>query len=80
VSIQRRGSSWRARYYGPDGRQRGKSFRLKSDAQRWLAEQRSFVVQGDWTDPVRGRSPSASTPRPGWIRGPIWLRRSISVR
>jgi integrase len=55
VSIQRRGSSWRARYYGPDGRQRGKSFKHKSDAQRWLAEQRSFVAQGDWTDPTRGR-------------------------
>ena len=27
VSIQRRGDSWRARYYGPDGRQRSKSFR-----------------------------------------------------
>jgi len=55
VSIQRRGSSWRARYYGPDGRQRGKSFKHRSDAQRWLTEQRSFVAQGDWTDPARGR-------------------------
>jgi integrase len=55
VSIQRRGSSWRARYYGPDGRQRSKSFRHKSDAQRWLTEQRSFIAQGDWTDPARGR-------------------------
>jgi len=55
VSIQRRGGSWRARYYGPDGRQRGRSFKRKSDAERWLAEQRSSVVQGDWTDPARGR-------------------------
>jgi integrase len=55
VSVQRRGNSWRARYYGPDGRQRGRSFKRKSDAERWLAEQRSFVVRGDWTDPVRGR-------------------------
>ena len=55
MSIQRRGSSWRARYYGPDGRQRSKSFQRKSDAERWLSQQRSFIAQGDWTDPARGR-------------------------
>ena len=32
MSISRRGGSWRARYYGPDGRQRNKSFQRKSDA------------------------------------------------
>ena len=55
MSIQRCGDSWRARYYGPDGRQRSKSFRRKSDAERWLSQQRSFIAQGDWTDPARGR-------------------------
>ena len=55
MSIQRRGSSWRARYYGPDGRQRSKSFQRKGDAERWLSQQRSFIAQGDWTDPARGR-------------------------
>jgi integrase len=55
MSISRRGDSWRARYYGPDGRQRNKSFRRKGDAERWLAQQRSLIVQGDWTDPARGR-------------------------
>ena len=55
MSIQRRGNSWRARYYGPDGRQRSKSFQRKSDAERWLSQQRSFIAQGDWTDPARGR-------------------------
>jgi hypothetical protein len=55
MSIQKRGESWRARYYGPDGRQRGKSFKRKSDAERWLAEQRSFIAQGDWADPALGR-------------------------
>jgi integrase len=55
VSIHRRGSSWRARYYGPDGRERSKSFRRKGDAERWLSQQRSFMVQGDWTDPALGR-------------------------
>lgn len=55
MSISRRGDSWRARYYGPDGRQRSKSFQRKSDAERWLAEQRLLIAQGDWTDPARGR-------------------------
>jgi len=53
--IERRGDSWRARYHGPDGRERNQSFRRKSDAERWLAQQRSFIAQGDWTDPARGR-------------------------
>jgi integrase len=55
VSIHRRGKSWRARYYGPDGRERSKSFKRKGDAERWLSQQRSFIVQGDWTDPALGR-------------------------
>jgi integrase len=55
MSIHRRGDSWRARYYGPDGRQRSKSFKRKSDAERWLMQQRSLIAQGDWTDPARGR-------------------------
>src|SRR6516225_10623012 len=53
--IERRGSSWRARYRGPDGRERNKTFQRKGDAERWLTQQRSLMAQGDWTDPVRGR-------------------------
>lgn len=55
MSIQRRGNSWRARYYGPDGRQRSKSFLRKADAERWLSRERSLMAQGDWTDPALGR-------------------------
>jgi integrase len=53
--IEKRGDSWRARYHGPDGRERNKTFRRKSDAERWLAQERSFIAQGEWTDPARGR-------------------------
>jgi integrase len=53
--IERRGNSWRARYRGPDGRERSKSFRRKSEAERWLAQERSLMAGGDWTDPVHGR-------------------------
>src|SRR5579872_7317098 len=55
MSINRRGRSWRARYYGPDGRERSKSFDRKSDAERWLAQQRASLAQRDWTDPALGR-------------------------
>lgn len=53
--IQRRGDSWRARYHGPDGRERSKSFARKADAERWLAQQRTLIAQDDWTDPALGR-------------------------
>jgi hypothetical protein len=55
MSVSRRGDSWRARYYGPDGRQRSKSFKRKADAERWEAQHRSQTAQGDWIDPPRGR-------------------------
>lgn len=53
--IEKRGNSWRARYRGPDRRERSKSFKRKSDAERWLAQQRHLIAQGDWTDPALGR-------------------------
>ena len=53
--IERRGNSWRARYRGPDRRERSKSFARKGDAERWLVQQRSLMAQGDWTDPAQGR-------------------------
>ena len=53
--IERRGNSWRARFRGPDRRERSKSFARKSDAERWLVQQRSLMAQGDWTDPAQGR-------------------------
>ena len=55
TSVQRRGNSWRAGYYAPDGRQRSKSFARKADAERWLSRERSLTAQGDWTDPALGR-------------------------
>ena len=53
--IERRGDAWRARYRGPDRRERSKSFKRKADAERWLVQQRSLMAQGDWTDPALGR-------------------------
>lgn len=55
MSISKRGDSWRARYYGPDGRQRNKSFKRKSDAEHWLTQQQNKIIKGDWIDPARSR-------------------------
>jgi len=55
MSVQRRGNSWRAKYYGPDGRQRSKTFARKADAERWVSRERSLMAQGDWTDPALAR-------------------------
>jgi len=46
---------WRARYWGPDGRQHSRSFARKTEAQRWLAEVEHDKTRGHWTNPALGR-------------------------
>ena len=53
--IQKRGNSWRARYRGPGGNERSRSYRTKREASEWLAQQTVAVADGSWTDPSRGR-------------------------
>jgi integrase len=54
--VERRGKSrWRARYRGPDGRERSKTFDRKLDAGRWLAASETSKVRGEWVDPALGR-------------------------
>jgi hypothetical protein len=50
-----RASPWRGRYYGPDGRQRSRSFNRKIDAERWLVSERSKLDRGEWIDPESGQ-------------------------
>lgn len=45
---------WRARIRTPQGR-RSRTFSRRTDAQRWLTEQRRALDRGDWTDPHAGR-------------------------
>ena len=66
MSINKRGGSWRARYYGPDHRERSKSFKRKIDAERWLAQQQAQMTKGDWIDPARGRITFGEY-APGWL-------------
>jgi integrase len=44
-----------ARYRAPDGRERSRSFRRRTDAERWLATQTTDIARGAWIDPSLGR-------------------------
>lgn len=46
---------YRARYRGPDGRERSKTFDRKVDAERWLASVETEKARGQWVDPAAGR-------------------------
>jgi integrase len=54
--VEKRGPSrWRARYRGPNGRERSKTFDRRSDAERWLATEEADKARGTWIDPSLGR-------------------------
>lgn len=56
ASIKKRDDGrWRARYRGPDGRERAKHFDRKVDAEAWVTEQESAKLRGSWRDPALGR-------------------------
>lgn len=46
---------WRARYRGPDRRERSRHFDRKADAQRWLAGVEVSKARGEWIDPSLSR-------------------------
>jgi integrase len=49
------GSTWVARYRGPDHVERTRWFSRRTDAERYLAEQEGRKAAGAWTDPDAGR-------------------------
>lgn len=57
---------WRARYVGPDMRERSRTFARRPDAEAWLAEQQAAIRGGAWTDPDRGRTRFAEVAR-SWL-------------
>lgn len=57
---------WRARYRGPDGRERSRHFARKLDAERWLAGIEVAKTRGEWIDPSLSRTTVGS-----WCR--TWL-------
>lgn len=53
--IEKRGPRrWRARYRGPDGKERSRTFDRKVDAERFLVSVESDKLRGAWVDPRHG--------------------------
>lgn len=48
---------WRARYRGPDGKERSQSFARRIDAERWLRSVETSKDRCEWIDPSAGRRP-----------------------
>ncbi len=72
--VERRGPSrWRARYRGPDGRERSKTFERRSDAERWVASMQTSRARGEWVDPALGRRTFAS-----WVEE--WAATIVDLR
>ncbi len=46
---------WQARYRGPDGRERTRTFDRQVDARAWLDTNSADVTRGAWIDPRPGR-------------------------
>jgi integrase len=59
ASIQKRTRngvvSYRVQYRDPAGRQRGKVFTRKADAERWLHDNEASRAKGAWVDPAAGK-------------------------
>jgi len=64
----RAGRRWRARYRGPDGRIRSRSFDRKVDADRWLVARLGSIDRGDWIAPEAGNIP-LSEAAADWLSG-----------
>jgi len=64
----RTGRRWRARYRGPDGRIRSRSFDRKVDADRWLVARLGSIDRGDWIAPEAGDIPLAEA-ADAWLAG-----------
>ena len=69
---------WRARYRGPDKRERTRDFDRKTDAERWRREQLAKIDRGEWTDPTAGRVVIGDYAGE-WLRGKVKLKHSTRV-
>jgi len=76
MSVEKRPDGrWRARYRGPDNRERSRHFDRKVDADRWEREQRDKTDRGDWTDPEQGRL-TVGKYAPTWLAGKVKIKPS----
>ena len=69
-TVKKRGNSWQVRYRGPDRKERTKTFRIKAEAEQWLAGQITDMARGVWVDPKGGRTTLAEW----WV---IYMSQSV---
>lgn len=69
---------WRARFRGPDGRERSRHFERKVDAERWARTEVSRIDRGEWTDPSRGRV-TVGHYAEEWLKGKVRIRPSTRL-
>lgn len=78
--VEKRGPNrWRARYRGPDHRERSKTFARRADAERWLHQVEAEKARGAWIDPRLGRKAFGDWARE-WFEGAAHLRPSSRAR
>ena len=65
--------TYRARYRDSAGREHGKVFKRKADAQRFLTEMENAKLKGTWTNPALGRVPFSE-----WFAE--WQRTTATLR
>lgn len=59
ASIERRGSGWTVRVWGPDGRQVRRTFRTQAQARDFRDTAEADKRRGGWLDPAKARIPLA---------------------
>lgn len=69
---------WRARFRGPDGRERARHFDRKVDAERWARTEVGRIDQGSWTDPARGKLTITEYSQE-WLQGKVRIRASTRL-
>lgn len=78
MSVEQRGSTYRARIRDAQGRQIQRSFTRKVDAIRWEREQRASLDRGDFIDPTAGQITFAAYCA-DWLRHQAAGRRESTV-
>jgi integrase len=76
---KRPNGQWRARYRGPDKRERSRHFARKIDAERWLAGVEVAKTRGEWIDPTLSRVTVGTWCRT-WLAAQGQLKPTTAVR
>ena len=75
---RRPNGKWRARYRGPDNRERSRHFDRKTDAERWARTEVARLDRGEWTSPELGRLTVGEYSRE-WLESKVRIRPSTRL-